>query len=147
MCRSSFDLLPAPTKCSLWARAIFCTWGWHSLGNLARYRLGRVTYQTQANAHGTDSATLRVFDGISTTTLVISLDVRPVNDAPTAFVVEPVEVDESAVPGAVAGIATVFDVDSDARYEITTTIRDSLLSMVRSCSVKAMLWTTKRNRQ
>ena len=91
-----------------------------ALGTLLVTPSGRVTYRAQANINGSDNATLRVFDGISTTTLVISLDVRPVNDAPSAFTADPIAVAEAAPAGSVAGFATVFDVDSDAHYEITT---------------------------
>lgn len=116
----TFDLASTAEMLSLGSGLFFAPGTGTALGTLLVTASGRVTYQAQANAYGTDSATLRVFDGISTTTLVISLDVRPVNDAPTSFLVEPNALDESASAGEVAGIATIFDVDSDARYEITT---------------------------
>ncbi len=61
-----------------------------------------------------------MFDGINATTLVISLDVRPVNDAPSALAFDAFAIDESATAGDLAGMATVIDVDGDSSYEITT---------------------------
>ncbi len=105
---------------ALGAGLIFAPSTGASQGTLLVTPLGRLTYRPQANANGTDGATLRVFDGIGSSTLVITLDVRPVNDPPSSFTVDTAEIDEAAEAGAVAGVATVFDVDKDARYEITT---------------------------
>ena len=116
----SFDLSSIAAVGAFGSGLFFAPGTSAGLGTLLVTPSGRVTYRAQANANGADSATLRVFDGVSTTTLVISLDVKPVNDAPTAFTIDPMPVDEAATSGEVAGFATVFDVDSDARYEITT---------------------------
>lgn len=116
----SFDLSNSSAVQGLGAGLFFAPGTGTSLGTLQVTATGKVTYRTQANANGADSAMLRVFDGINTTTLVLSLDVRAVNDAPTSFVVDPTIIDEAASAGVVAGVATVFDVDSDAQYEITT---------------------------
>lgn len=114
----SFDLSDAVR--GLGAGLFFTPGTGTSLGTFLVTPTGRVTYRTQANSNGTDSATLQVYDGVSTTTLVVSLDVRPVNDPPSSFVIDPIAIEEAATAGSSVGVATVLDVDSDARYQITT---------------------------
>lgn len=84
---------------------------------------GRFSYRPAADASGTQTAELRLFDGINATTLVLSLNVVPVNDPPTAFTIDissASPISEASPPGTTVGYTTVFDVDTDARYLITT---------------------------
>lgn len=90
------------------------------MGSLIVAPSGKIVYRPAPNVNGRDTATLRVFDGINSSTLVISLDLVSVNDPPSSFVIEPIAITEASPSGRTAGFATVFDVDSDARYLITT---------------------------
>ncbi|MGN6546367.1 MAG: dockerin type I domain-containing protein, partial [Aureliella sp.] len=90
------------------------------LGSLNVSQSGQIGYKPRANANGKDSASLKVYNGVATTTVMVSLNVTPVNDPPDAFTVDTVALPEASPAGAGAGFATVFDVDTDARYVIST---------------------------
>ena len=89
-------------------------------GTLLVTPTGRLSYRPAANAHGRESAELRVYDGINSSSLLLSLDVAAVNDAPTSFVIDTRPIDEFAPSETAAGFTTVFDVDADAHYVITS---------------------------
>lgn len=115
------DLASHPALAALTStRLIFAPGSGAHMGTVLVTPTGRVSYRPAANRNGDDSATLKIYDGISTSTLVLSLNVQPVNDSPSAFTVDPVALFEAADNGAPAGFATVFDVDTDASYLITT---------------------------
>ncbi len=116
----NFDLSTSDAVRALGSGLFFAQGAAAALGSWQVTPSGRVTYRSATNASGTDSATVRVFDGVSTTTLVVSLNVRPVNDAPSDLTVDVTPIAESAASGWLVGLATVMDVDTDARYEFTT---------------------------
>lgn len=89
-------------------------------GTLQVTPTGRLSYQPPANGSGTDKAELKLFDGINTTTVALTLNVNPVNDPPSAFTIDARSISEAATAGTSAGYTTVFDVDADASYLITT---------------------------
>lgn len=89
-------------------------------GTLLVTPLGRLSYRPGEEFSGRDHVELKVYDGIQTTTLVISLNITAVNDPPTSFTIDTLPVAEAASAGTAAGTTTVYDADSDASYVITT---------------------------
>lgn len=90
------------------------------LGSLNVSPSGQMSYRPDPNASGKDSARLKVFNGISTSTVLVSLNVASVNDPPSDFTVDTAAIAEASSAGTGAGYATIFDVDADARYLIST---------------------------
>ena len=78
-----------------------------------------LTYVPAANANGADSVVVEVADGATTARATLSIEVRPMNDAP-AGTSDSVVVDEDGSAG--VDLATLFtDVDGDAlSYSIAT---------------------------
>ncbi len=116
----SFDLSSDPALAGLsTSQLLFAPLSGPSLGTVVVTPTGKVNFLPAANANGSDAMSFKVFDGINASTVIVSLDVRAVNDPPSSFIVSASGIAEAAVRGDAAGTAVVFDVDEKDSYYIT----------------------------
>lgn len=89
-------------------------------GRVVSSATGQWTYIPNLNFSGLDSAKFLVYDGQTSSELVLQWNVLPVNDSPTAFSASGLVLRENAQHGTVAGSLVLVDPDTDARYVFST---------------------------